>query len=552
MTYRGMHRARRPHSASLLNRVRCLSILSAWPGGPATFGDGRERTVKEFTLEGRVWKLDSSDLLGSGGFGRVYAGFAPSGEPAAFKVLPSGPSSHRERLIAPGASGLANVLPVWAHGELNGEYVLAMPRAERSLRELLDSADRAPMSLNDAKPILLDILAALEAIAGTGAEDAIVHRDLKPANVLEWQGQWYVSDFGIARYADVTTATDTVKRAMTFEYAAPEQWRQERAEPRTDIYAWGVIAFELLCGRVPFPGPTEEDFHAQHLREPPPDLFGVPDPVVALIKSCLSKQVMSRSTASEVRTRLAGIDESPAIPVIARLDRIERQEIERRTNAEVLEAKNVARAERRRELAADASRTLDHIVSSLWTELRAHMPTIVREPLVLSTSDMRFASLIEHSDVRVRAWPSRAVEERSWDVVSATFDVIAESITILELPGTTVGHAACDYQLWYCNPTHPDQFAWYEMGWSFVGEREKQSSWHDPDERTLSTSIALLREDGFRWRIAMPLTYADADEYKERWLRIIVDAFAGTLPEHKPLRPATAANLLGDGGDVVT
>ena len=551
MTYRGMHRARRPHPASLLNRVRCLSILTAWPGGPATFGDGRERSVKEITLAGGVWKLDLSDLLGSGGFGHVYGGFAPNGDPAALKVVRSGPSSQRERLVAPGASGLANVLPIWAHGELNGEYVLAMPRADRSLRELLDSAKGAPMSLNDAKPILMDILAALDAIAGNGAADAIVHRDLKPANVLEWNGQWYVADFGIARYADVTTASNTVKRAMTPEYAAPEQWRQDRAEPRTDVYAWGVIAFELLGGHVPFPGPTEEEFREQHLSEPPPDLLGVSDRIVALIKSCLSKQVMARSTASEVRNRLSGIDESPAIPAFARLDHIERQEVERRTNAAVLEARKDARAERRRELAADANRGLDHMVSSLWTDLRARMPTIVKQPFVLSASERRFVSLIEHSDVGVRVWASHPVEEKSWECVSPTFDVIANSITVLELPGKTVGHAACDYALWYCNPTHPDQFAWYEMGWSFVGEREEQSSWHDPQEQSLSTSITLLTEDKFPWRIAMPLTYAGGGEFKERWLRIIGDAFDGTLPEHDSPAAATGANLLGRGGGVV-
>ena len=551
MTYRGMHRARRPHSASLLNRVRCLSILTAWPGGPATFGDGRERAVNEITLDGRVWKLDLDDLLGSGGFGDVYAGLSPRGEPAALKVLPSGPSSLRERLVAPGASGLANVLPIWAHGELNGGYVLAMPRAERSLRELLDSTDRAPMSLNDAKPILLDILAALEAIAGTGAADPIVHRDLKPANVLEWGGQWYVSDFGIARYADVTTASDTVKRAMTPEYAAPEQWRQDRAEPRTDIYAWGVIAFELLGGHVPFPGPTEEEFRGQHLFEPPPDLLGVSDRVVALIKSCLSKQAMSRSTASEVRDRLSSIDESPAIPALARLDHIERQEVERRTNAAVLEAKKVARAERRRGLAADASQSLDYMVSSLWTDLRARMPTIVNEPFVLSTSGLRLTSLIEHSDVRVQVWTTHAVKEESWECVSPTFDVVAISATMVELLGKTDGHTACDYEIWYCNPTHPDQFGWYEMGWSFVGEREEQSSWHDPQVQALSSSITLLTEDKFRWRIAMPLTYAEAGEFKERWLRIIADAFDGTLPEHNSPAAATGANLLGRGGGEV-
>ena len=83
----------------------------------------------------------------------------------------------------------------------------------------------------------------------------MVHRDLKPENVLFLDGHWCVADFGISRYAEASTAPDTRKYALTPAYAAPERWRNEHATSATDVYSLGVIAFELLTGARPFPGP---------------------------------------------------------------------------------------------------------------------------------------------------------------------------------------------------------------------------------------------------------------------------------------------------------
>jgi serine/threonine protein kinase len=67
-------------------------------------------------------------------------------------------------------------------------------------------------------------------------------------------GRWCLADFGISRYAEATTAPDTRKLAWTPAYAAPEQWRAEPASAATDVYALGVIAYELLAGIRPFRG----------------------------------------------------------------------------------------------------------------------------------------------------------------------------------------------------------------------------------------------------------------------------------------------------------
>ena len=134
-----------------------------------------------------------------------------------------------------------------------------MPWAEKSLRQHIEEAG-GKLGFNDTVAVLLDIA---QGLAELGNE--IVHRDIKPENILLYESHWCLTDFGIARYAEATTAPDTHKFSMTPPYAAPEQWREERATYATDVYAFEVMAYELLQGRRPFPGPEKSDFREQHL-----------------------------------------------------------------------------------------------------------------------------------------------------------------------------------------------------------------------------------------------------------------------------------------------
>ena len=120
-----------------------------------------------------------------------------------------------------------------------------MPEADKSLRIVLDQT--GAFDPLDAIEVLLDIAKALVSLEGT-----VVHRDIKPDNILHFDGRWNLADFGISKYAGATTALDTQKFARTPAYAAPEQWRDETATGATDVYALGIIAYELLSGRVPF------------------------------------------------------------------------------------------------------------------------------------------------------------------------------------------------------------------------------------------------------------------------------------------------------------
>ena len=107
------------------------------------------------------------------------------------------------------------MVPVIDRGEWGGYWALAMPRAEKSLRDYLNAMG-GQLVVADTVSVLADMAEALMAI-----ENQVVHRDIKPENVLLLNRRWHLADFGIARYAEATTALDTRKYAKTREYAGP-------------------------------------------------------------------------------------------------------------------------------------------------------------------------------------------------------------------------------------------------------------------------------------------------------------------------------------------
>lgn len=235
----------------------------------------------------RKWVV--GEMIGAGGFGRVYA-VTSDGEEAVAKLVPKDPGADRELLFLD-LVGVRNVVPVIDRGETADEWVLVMPRAERSLRQYLDSRDDERLGVEEAVSILTD-----PAIALTDLDGRVVHRDLKPENLLFLDGTWCLADFGISRYAEATTAPDTQKFALSPPYAAPERWRAERATSATDVYSVGVIAYEMLAGSRPFPGPSVEEYREQHLHADLAPLAGVPTPLASLIEECLYKAPGARPT----------------------------------------------------------------------------------------------------------------------------------------------------------------------------------------------------------------------------------------------------------------
>jgi len=210
--------------------------------------------------------------LGHGGMATTYlARDLVLDRSVAVKVLQRGTPDptdlarfQREARVAAAVSH-PNVVQVYDAGQDGDIRFLVMEWVEGGdLAQFM--RQNAPVPLDQAVRIALDVLHGLAAIHRAG----IVHRDVKPANVLiDRQGRAKLTDFGIARRHDEPTLTSPVELLGTAPYVAPERIRGEPATPASDLYAVGVLLYELLTGRLPFPGQTPEELLAQHVHAPP-------------------------------------------------------------------------------------------------------------------------------------------------------------------------------------------------------------------------------------------------------------------------------------------
>jgi serine/threonine protein kinase/DNA-binding winged helix-turn-helix (wHTH) protein len=166
-----------------------------------------------------------------------------------------------------------NVIPIYEAGASGGDLFIAMRFVEGSdLRTLLH--EEGVLEPARAIAILRQVAAALDA----AHEQGLVHRDVKPANVLlarprssEPVEHVYLSDFGLTkRSASDSAVSGTGQFVGTFDYAAPEQFKGETPDARTDVYALGCVLFECLTGRPPFRSENEAGLMYAHLQQPPP------------------------------------------------------------------------------------------------------------------------------------------------------------------------------------------------------------------------------------------------------------------------------------------
>ena len=220
------------------------------------------------TLDGRYHVLER---IAAGGMGEVFrAHDAVLAREVAVKVLHRSLSSDpgfvdRFRREARAAATLnhPNIVAVYDWGAVDGIYYMVMEYVRgRSVRELLNASGRlAPAQAAD---IIRQTLAALEHAHAKG----IVHRDLKPENILiTTDGVVKLTDLGLARaFAD---AKNTRAGAVTgtVQYLAPEQIRGEPADPRSDLYSLGIVAYELLTGELPYTGETPMAIAYKHLSD---------------------------------------------------------------------------------------------------------------------------------------------------------------------------------------------------------------------------------------------------------------------------------------------
>ena len=273
-------------------------------------------------------RLDSYEIvgpLGAGGMGEVYrAKDTRLGREVAIKVLPAAVAADPARLArfereakAVAALNHPNIVVLYSIEEAAGVRFLVMELVEGEGLDRLVTAGGLPLdrALALATPIA-DALAAAH-------ERGVIHRDLKPANVMVTrEGRVKVLDFGLAKLGTSDTSQDetqalTVAAPLsslgqvmgTVPYMAPEQLRGETADARTDLFAFGILFYELLTGRRPFSGATSADVSSAILRDPHPPVLesraDLPADLERIVGRCLEKDPERRfQTAKDVRNEL--------------------------------------------------------------------------------------------------------------------------------------------------------------------------------------------------------------------------------------------------------
>jgi non-specific serine/threonine protein kinase len=251
------------------------------------------------TIAGRfaIENLDR-DLLGRGGMGSVYRGSdLLNGVPVAVKVQEISAGSYdveqMGRFVREGdvlrQLNHPNIVQLLATSEEDGrQYIIMEYVAGGTLEDLIDAQGR--LSIQQSVALALDIADALTRAHRLG----IIHRDIKPSNVLLAEdGTPRLTDFGIAYLPESPRLTQTGVLVGTVDYLSPEACQGKPLDARADIWAFGVLLFNMLTGELPFQGDTLTSRLTAILTQPAPDLAQIvpeiPERLAALIKRMLEK-----------------------------------------------------------------------------------------------------------------------------------------------------------------------------------------------------------------------------------------------------------------------
>ena len=277
----------------------------------------------------RVGVYEILGPLGAGGMGEVYrARDTKLGRDVALKILPGSLAADPDRLMR--FEGEAKALASLNHPNIAQIYGMSsevmsgghspevaselIRRVHAIAMELVEGEDLAAriaqgaMTIGEALPIAQQIADALAAAHQKG----IVHRDLKPANVmLTADGRVKVLDFGLAKRvggtlsaAETKLGTQTGVVLGTIPYMSPEQVQGLPVDPRTDLFSFGILLHELVCGARPFSGDSEAALMSAILRDDPPVTTpgsgSLPESLDALIRHCLKKRPPDRPASASV------------------------------------------------------------------------------------------------------------------------------------------------------------------------------------------------------------------------------------------------------------
>jgi serine/threonine protein kinase/Tfp pilus assembly protein PilF len=247
-------------------------------------------------------RFEILQLLGQGGMGAVYKARDTELERlVALKLIRPDLASHpeilrrfKQELILAREVTHRNVIRIFDLGQAHGIKFITMEYVEgRDLRGLLH--EKGKMTAEEAVPIVIQIASALDAAHTAG----VVHRDLKPQNTMvDKDGRVYVMDFGIARSLETPGMTQTGALMGTPEYMSPEQAKGEKVDARSDLFALGIIFYEMLTGTSPFKAETAMATMFKRTKERATPLsqlnLGVPSLISDIVSKCLEMEPEQR------------------------------------------------------------------------------------------------------------------------------------------------------------------------------------------------------------------------------------------------------------------
>ncbi|MBN2383156.1 protein kinase [bacterium] len=181
-----------------------------------------------------------------------------------------------------------NVCTIYDFGNFDDIFFISMEYIHGT--DLSDLIEENKVQRERILPYARGILNAL----GAAHSEKIIHRDLKPSNIkIDNQDKPVILDFGIARYIGIPDLTGHEEILGTPAYMSPEQFKGEKIDQRTDIYAFGIILYEMYVGHIPFSGASPIEVAMKHLQEPPVPLRTI-DPTInpeleAIVLKCMRK-----------------------------------------------------------------------------------------------------------------------------------------------------------------------------------------------------------------------------------------------------------------------
>ncbi len=269
------------------------------------------------------------EKIGAGGMGEVYRAHDEQlDRDVALKVLPAHTltdETARARLLREARAAAAlnhpHICTIHEVGEAGGQAYIAMELVEGKPLSALVPGQGLPVET------VLRFGSQIADALAHAHERRIVHRDLKSANVvITPEGRAKVLDFGLAKRLSGEELTEATTKSVasltqagaligTVPYMAPEQLRGQPADARSDVWALGVVLYEMVAGARPFQGQTSFELSSAILNQVPPPLPAVPAELKAVIERCLAKEPAQRyQQGSEVRAALEAVQSGTALP----------------------------------------------------------------------------------------------------------------------------------------------------------------------------------------------------------------------------------------------